>query len=95
MSFLTPQPRSSTLLRPNLDLAPLQGLHAKYGQDNVNKTVMFFLTTVQQQLEKHRDQNDFFAWRGRTVMLFKHQSEKKNRRGTTHEPRLSSYTSAR
>lgn len=45
--------RSSSL--PDLDqpgLAQFQGLHAKYGQDNVNKTVMFFLTTVQQQLEK-------------------------------------------
>ena len=55
-------PRSSTLLRPGVDrpgLAPIQGQHAKYGWDTVNKTVVFFLTTVQQQLEKCWDQNDF------------------------------------
>ena len=60
-------PRSSTPLRPGVDrpgvdqpgLAPVQGQHAKYGRDTVNKTVVFFLTTVQQQLEKSWDQNDF------------------------------------
>lgn len=51
-------PRSLTRLYPDPDqpeLAPFHGLHAKYSQDNVNETVMFFLTTVQQQLEKSPD----------------------------------------
>lgn len=68
--------RSSSLLRPDLDqpgLALIWGMHAKYGQDHVNKTVMFFLTTVQQQLEKCWDQNDFLL--GFYKMLFIYQSQ--------------------
>lgn len=71
-----PSLHSSSLLYPDLDqpgLALFQGLHTKYGQDNVNETVMFFLTTVQQQLEKCWDQNHVCL--GLNKMLFIHQSK--------------------